>query len=122
MEARPSRIGTGGRELNSPPFGGFETMGWHYQTEYSLGRRGGRVCRTYSGIEAGVAILVDLFLSLVFALVGFAMRLSWYVAVTVFKFVFELMQLPFKALRWTFGRYGYRPVPSAKPAWAADDL
>ena len=35
-------------------------MGLYYQTEYRLGRRGGRVCRTYTGLRAFLAIAVDL--------------------------------------------------------------
>jgi hypothetical protein len=93
-------------------------MALSYQTQYSLGRRGGRVCRTYHGVEAVIAIGVDLGLSLIFALVGFALRLAWYVVVTAVRFAFELVQLPLKALRWTLGRYSYQPAPTAKPAWA----
>ena len=59
-------------------------MGVYYQTEYRLGRRGGVVCRTYTGPRAYLAIAFDLFFLLTFefvlALVVLVMRNVWAIA------------------------------------------
>lgn len=89
-------------------------MSLYYQTDYRLGRRAGRVCRTYTGVEAAIAIGVDLLLSVVFAVVGFALRLAWQLGGAVMTFAVELVQVPFRTLRWTVGRYR----PASKPVWA----
>jgi hypothetical protein len=56
-----------------------DSMGLYYQTEYRLGRRGGRVCRSYTGFRAFLAIVLDLVFGLLFELVtavfAFAARL-----------------------------------------------
>ncbi|MGO9462813.1 MAG: hypothetical protein ACLQIB_02005 [Isosphaeraceae bacterium] len=41
-------------------------MGLYYQAEYRIGRRGGRVCHSYSGVRAFLAILFDLVFGLLF--------------------------------------------------------
>ena len=43
-------------------------MALHYQTEYRLGNRG-RVCRSYTGFQAFLAITIDLVFGLLFELV-----------------------------------------------------
>jgi hypothetical protein len=93
-------------------------MSMRYQSAFSLGRRGW-VTRTYDGPEAFIAILVDLALGLLFALVGFALRAAWSVAVLIVRIAWELAQIPLKAVRWTYDRYAFHPAP--KPAWSAFD-
>lgn len=92
-------------------------MGWTYHTQYRLGRRAGRVCRTYEGPQAVVAITIDLMLSLLFGLIGFVVRLAWNISLAAVQFVVELLKLPVRTLRQIVHRSGYRP--ESKPAtWA----
>jgi len=73
-------------------------MGLHYEAEYRIGRRGGRVCRSYAGFRAFLAILFDLIFGLffdvfdaVFALVMRSPFLSIQCSVAVLKFSWRLM-------------------------------
>lgn len=72
-------------------------MALHYQTEYRLGNRG-RICRTYTGFQAFVAIALDLafglFFELVFATFGLAIR----VAVLTARLVIRMLQLYWRAM------------------------
>ena len=79
-------------------------MGVYYQTEYRLGRRGGVVCRTYTGPRAFLAIAFDLFFLLTFefvlALVVLVMRNAWAIAGTMLTAIFYLLSVPFRVARW----------------------
>jgi hypothetical protein len=120
-------------------------MALYYQTQYRLGRRGGRVCRSYSGFQAFVAILFDLVFGLIFELVWSVItlafrlvilalqlvvqvvRITWSVAVAVMTTIVYILTLPFALLHQMVGRfkspdsvkrddlYGGRPL---KPEWA----
>jgi hypothetical protein len=92
-------------------------MGLSYQAEYRIGRRGGRVCRSYTGFRAFLAILFDLVfgtffdaLGALFALVARLLILSVHLAVEVVKLslrvlvfaitaVFHLLALPYQLMQ-----------------------
>ena len=105
-------------------------MGLYYQTEYRLGRRGGRVCRSYTGLRAFLAIAIDLFFVLTFDL---AFGLLFFVVRHTLKLItigLFVLTLPFRLARWISDRLGRRSppayqVPGAsapfKPAWPAYD-
>jgi hypothetical protein len=95
------------------------SMALRYRTEYHLGRFGGRVSRTYGGLQALLAIGIDLALSLVFGVIWFALSLAWGILVVTYKFALELLRVPPRAIRWAFGRAP--SGPAAKPAWAGID-
>ncbi len=98
-------------------------MALYYQTQYRLGRRGGRVCRSYSGFQAFMAILMDLVFGLLFELVSsvialafrlvvvavqfviVVVKLNWRVAVAVMTTVVYILPLPFALLHETIGRF-----------------
>jgi hypothetical protein len=73
-------------------------MSVRYQTEYYLGRRG-RVCRTYSGIQALIAITFDLILGLIFGLVGLGWRLVRRLFDLAFGVIFGLIGLGWRLVR-----------------------
>ena len=105
-------------------------MGLYYQTEYRLGRRGGRVCRTYTGLRAFLAIAIDLCFvltfDLFFSLLFFGLRLAF----QVLWVVAYALSFPFRLARWV-GRklerrsassgQGQAPTFPLKPAWASFD-
>jgi hypothetical protein len=91
-------------------------MTWRYETSYAIGPDNRRVHRTLEGFEAFCAISFDRLLSIVFALVGFAVRLAWSIAVATARFAFELARLPLRVLRTSLDRCIPRPEP--KPSWA----
>jgi len=74
-------------------------MGLYYQTEYRLGRRGGRVCRSYTGLRAFLAIAIDLLFVLTFELafgvMVFVLKNFW----TLLEGVHYALLLPFRAAR-----------------------
>jgi hypothetical protein len=105
-------------------------MGLSYQTEYRLGRRGGTVRRSYTGVRAFLAIAIDLFFvltfDLVFGLLFFLLRQT----LTLLTFIFYILSLPFRFARWVSLRLERRPTRSVagldrgtllKPAWPAYD-
>jgi hypothetical protein len=94
-----------------------------YHSEYRLGPRGGRICRTYTGFHTFLAILIDLSLvlifgsiALVFHLVRLALLALGRVALGVAQLVVRLMASPFRAARWVSKRV--KPRTQVKPAWA----
>jgi hypothetical protein len=99
-------------------------MGLSYQTEYRLGRGGGRICRTYTGLRAFLAIAVDLFLMFTFELVlgllfFLARNFTWIVG-SILMAVFYALSIPFRVARWVALRLN-RPADidaHRKPAWA----
>jgi hypothetical protein len=108
-------------------------MGVYYQTEYRLGRRGGVVCRTYTGPRAFVAIAFDLFFLLTFefvlALVVFILRNFWAIVRTMLTAILYLLSVPFRVSRWVAYKlersaaarhpYWESHQPVDKPAWTA---
>lgn len=105
-------------------------MGLYYQTEYRLGRRGGRVCRNYTGLRAFLAIGIDLLFVLTFELVFGLLFFVLRGALWLFKAVLYALSLPFRAAQWVSPRLERRAASartrhgagaSLKPAWAGHD-
>ncbi len=110
-------------------------MGVYYQTEYRLGRRGGVVCRTYTGPRAYLAIAFDLFFLLTFdfvlALVALIMRNFCVIVRTMLMSIFYLLSVPFRVARWVASKlercdaaehtHWERQQPFAKPAWTGGE-
>jgi hypothetical protein len=105
-------------------------MGLYYQTEYRLGRRGGRVIRSYTGLRAFLAIVVDLLflltLEFVFALLVFALTCVF----MLLKGVFCVLSLPYRAAQWVSRKLDQRVAAARgrrgvggvlKPAWAGSN-
>jgi hypothetical protein len=121
-------------------------MALHYQTEYRLGNRG-RVCRSYTGFQAFVAIGLDLvfglFFELVFVMIGLGirfaglavqlavrlLRINWRIMVAAMTFVVYAVTLPFVWIHQAVDRFRTRdgverpdswarPDATAKPSWA----
>jgi hypothetical protein len=121
-------------------------MALHYQTEYRLGNRG-RICRSYTGFQAFVAIAFDLVVGLlfelVFAVTGLAMRVAvrmvhlavrmlqlyWRILVAAMTFVIYVVTLPFVWIhqavhrlrsrdRWDRPGDRWASEPIRKPSWA----
>jgi hypothetical protein len=67
-------------------------MALYYQTQYRLGRRGGRVCRSYSGFQAFMAILFDLVFGLVFELVSSVIALAFRLVVLALQLVVQVLK------------------------------
>jgi hypothetical protein len=106
-------------------------MGLYYQTEYRLGRGGGRVRRTYTGLRAFLAIAIDLAFMFTFELVlgllfFLARNLIWIVAGFLVA-VFYVMSIPFRVARWVSLKLSRdKEIDAAagvplKPAWAGHD-
>ncbi len=102
-------------------------MGLYYQTEYRLGRRGGTVCRSYTGLRAFLAIVIDLLFLLTFDLtlgvVRFALRTVWWLLTGIAY----ALSLPFRAARWVSLKLDQRAAAARgrraagtffKPAWS----
>jgi hypothetical protein len=105
-------------------------MGLYYLTEYRLGRRGGRVCRSYTGLRAFLAIAIDLLflltLELVFGVLFFVPKN----VLTLLKGVLYALSLPFRAAQWVSLKLDQRAAEVRsrrgagallKPAWAGSD-
>jgi hypothetical protein len=91
-------------------------MTFIYTTEYSLGRRG-RINRSYTGIQALIAIAIDLALGFSFGLIGLGLWLLRVCVTTACRFAVAVLALPLRAARAVFPRHRGRGV--AKPAWAS---
>ena len=91
-------------------------MSFIYTTEYRLGRRG-RINRSYTGIQAIIAIAFDLALGFSFGVIGLGLRMLLVCVMTAYRFAFALLSLPFRAVRAVFPPLTRRRV--AKPAWAS---
>lgn len=72
-------------------------MALHYQTEYRLGNRG-RVCRSYTGFQAFVAIGLDLVFGLFFELVSLVFGLTMRLGVSTVHFVFRVLRIHWRIL------------------------
>ncbi len=121
-------------------------MALHYQTEYRLGSRG-RICRSYTGFQAFVAICLDLVFGLLFEFLATALALSarlaiwtlrlfirflkvnWKILVAAMTLIVYILTLPFALLHRAVERVRSRSEidpaesrPTAtsnlKPAWA----
>jgi len=105
-------------------------MGLYYQTEYRLGRRGGRVCRSYTGLRAFLAIAIDLLfvltLELAFGVILFVLKNF----LTLLKGILYALSLPFRAAQWVSLKLDLRAAAvrsrrgagaNLKPAWAGSD-
>jgi hypothetical protein len=93
-------------------------MAFMYTTEYCLGRRG-RINRSYTGIQALIAIAFDLALGFSFGLIGLGLWLVRACVVGVYRFTVAVLSLPLRAVRAVFGPHPGRKI--AKPAWASYD-
>ena len=121
-------------------------MALHYQTEYRLGNRG-RICRSYTGFQALIAIAFDLVFGLAFELVMLVVALAarlvvlaarlvvriltvnWKLMVAAMTLLVYLVTLPFALLHEAVNRFRSRggsgsddaepyPVSNLKPSWA----
>jgi hypothetical protein len=72
-------------------------MALHYQTEYRLGNRG-RVCRSYTGFQAFVAIGLDLVFGLFFELVSSVFSLTIRLAIWTVHFVYRVLRIHWRIL------------------------
>jgi hypothetical protein len=120
-------------------------MALYYQTEYRLGRRVGKISRSYTGVHAFLAIVLDMFLGSVFGLVSiviglslravvFALQVSvivlkanWNLLVAIMTALVYCLTLPFALLHHAADRrrsfkksnqYGFSAVSTLKPEWA----
>lgn len=105
-------------------------MGLYYQTEYRLGRRGGKVCRNYSGFRAILAIAIDLLFLLTFELVFWVSFFVLRNVLTLFKGILYALSLPFRAAHWVSLKLDQRAAAARsrrgtgeflKPVWAGSD-
>jgi hypothetical protein len=114
-------------------------MALYYRTEYRLGGRG-RISRSYTGLQAFVAIVFDLLFGLVFELVmsvisvtlrlGFlALRIglmvltrSWRTMVAVTAAILSVVTLPFVVLHHTVNRLRARPEDGPRSSYAASTI
>ncbi len=121
-------------------------MALHYHTEYRLGNRG-RICRSYTGFQALLAIGLDLVFGLLFELVLLLLelavrigvqaarllirflRITWEILVAAMTVLVYLVTLPFVRIHEAIDRLrspgedgptGARggPGAAAKPSWA----
>jgi hypothetical protein len=117
-------------------------MALHYHTEYRLGNRG-RICRSYTGFQALVAIALDLIFGLLFEfvflalglamriavltarLVGRFLRINWEILVAAMTLLVYIATLPFVWIHQAVGRgrdertdRWVRPDAVVKPSWA----
>jgi hypothetical protein len=121
-------------------------MALYYQTEYRLGNRG-RICRSYTGFQAFVAIFFDLIFGLLFELVSTAISLAvrlfvlvvqvlvklltinWRILIAAMTLIVYIVTLPFALLHEAVDRLRSgdrsdqpepepRPAAHLKPSWA----
>jgi hypothetical protein len=114
-------------------------MALYYQTEYRLGKRG-RISRSYTGIQAFVAILFDLVFGLVFELVssviGLALRLvilvvqlavvvlrkSWSTLIVLMAALVFVLTLPFVLLHQAVARLRTRIEADRRGSYAVSTI
>ena len=100
-------------------------MGLSYHTEYRLGRRGGRICRSYTGLKAFLAIAIDLLFVLSFDLAFWLLAVVLKMVLMTLTAVFYLLSLPFHLARRISARLTRRAALARerqfamphKPAW-----
>lgn len=100
-----------------------------YESEYRLGRRGGRVRHSFHGYQAFIAITVTLALGLAFSIIGaivfaisFALRTAWLLMSGAMTMVAAILSAPFLFARWVSRRFESRPHPLKPARLAIDDL
>ena len=71
-------------------------MALHYQTECRLGAR--RINRSYSGYQAFVAIVLDLFFGLLFEFVATLLNLAFRLAAFSFRLAFQIAKHTWRVL------------------------
>jgi hypothetical protein len=105
-------------------------MGLYYQTEYRLGRRGGRVCRSYTGLRAFLAIAIDLLFLLTVELVFWVILFVLKNLFTLLKGVLYALSLPFRVAQWVAFKLDQKAAAARsrhgagaflKPAWSGSD-
>ncbi len=92
-------------------------MGLYYHAEYRVGPRGGRVCRSYSGFRAFLAILFDLVFGTLFDVIAAVftlatravflsvqisielVKLCWSILVFAMTAVFQVLALPYRLMQ-----------------------
>jgi hypothetical protein len=72
-------------------------MAIYYQTEYRLGNRG-RICRSYTGFQAFLAIFFDLIFGLFFEVVSAAISLAFRLVLLAVHLMIRLIQVNWKIL------------------------
>jgi hypothetical protein len=72
-------------------------MALHYQTEYRLGNRG-RICRSYTGFQALIAIAFDLVFGLFFELVTMVLTLAVRLTILAARLVLRILTVNWKIL------------------------
>ncbi|MFO0909706.1 MAG: hypothetical protein U0794_15395 [Isosphaeraceae bacterium] len=73
-------------------------MPFHYTTEYTLGRRG-RVHRSFTGIQALIAIAFDIVLGLTFGTLHYTFWILFQTLFRIFQVVFLGLTIPFRIAR-----------------------
>jgi hypothetical protein len=72
-------------------------MALHYQTEYRLGNRG-RICRSYTGFQALIAIAFDLIFGLAFELVMLVFSTAVRLAILAAHLAVRILKVHWKIL------------------------
>jgi hypothetical protein len=72
-------------------------MALHYQTEYRLGNRG-RICRSYTGFQAFLAIGLDLVFGLLFELVCSGIGLAVWIVTRTARLIVRLLRIYWRVL------------------------
>lgn len=84
-------------------------MALYYQTEYRLGRHAGTVRRSYRGLQAFLAIALDLMFvftfELVFAALFFVLANLTNILKVVLFAILYLFTVPFRLARWVSDRF-----------------
>jgi hypothetical protein len=91
-------------------------MAFMYTTEYRIGPKR-RINRTYTGIQALIAIALDIALGFSFGLIALGLWLVRACVVTACWFAVSLLCLPLRTVRAVFPVHARHGV--AKPAWAS---
>lgn len=93
-------------------------MPFLYTTEYGLGHRG-RIQRSYTGIQALIAIAFDLILGFGFGIIGLGLWLVRTVLMTAYRVAMGVFILPLRVVRAVLSPRARRP--GVKPAWVSLD-
>jgi hypothetical protein len=72
-------------------------MALYYQTEYRLGNRG-RICRSYTGFQALIAIFFDLVFGLAFELITLVVALAARLLLLAARFLIQFLKVNWKIL------------------------
>ncbi len=72
-------------------------MALHYQTEYRLGNRG-RICRSYTGFQALIAIGLDLIFGLLFELISLLLTQAFRLSILAIELVVRILRINWKIM------------------------